>query len=205
MSSKLLVIVALALLLSIGLFLAQALFARPDQMVKRIPTDCYSVLDDSHLSLDRTTNTFEPHSARGYPGSSETADRYSCEPADASKLNGDSQLLRGYYATGFEAPSFQPCDSRETWWVSGAMVELDIAHRRIVGSATPNDKVKPIYVELMGEVSDLGGYGHFGMSDREMKVDSLVVADRVYETDRQCKPIGNWRPSIVINREKNYE
>jgi len=204
-SYKLLVIVVPALLVSIGLFLIQVLFTQPDQVVKRIPTDCDYVLDDSHLSMDSSANAYQPRSTRGYPGSSETADRSSCEPEDASKLSGNSQLLRGYYASGFEVSTFQPCDSRETWWVSGSMVELDMAHRRIVGSAAPNDKVKPIYVELMGEVSGLGSHGHFGVSDRELKVDTLVKADRIYETDRQCKPISRWRPSIVIDPREDYQ
>ena len=79
-----------------------------------------------------------------------------------------AQIFRGWYASGFETESFQPCDTREQWWVIAP------------GSLTARyDSVaqhgyQEIFVVVRGDTSGLGRVGHLGQYDRYLTVREVI-------------------------------
>jgi len=78
--------------------------------------------------------------------------------APASIPNGPhSGFFVGYYTWGFETSSFQPCGLDERWWLVGDAELL----RRVDGGP-------PVYLEIHGDLSGIGQYGHRNAYRREL-------------------------------------
>ncbi|AOS98408.1 hypothetical protein AUP74_03042 [Microbulbifer aggregans] len=77
----------------------------------------------------------------------------------------EDNIYRGHYAAGFEMSSFIPCDKNGYWWVStDEKSALYKEYERV------SDEYEPVYMELVGTLSERGYYGHFGVSERELIV-----------------------------------
>ena len=108
---------------------------------------------------------------------------------DNGVIDPKPQTYKGYYYEGLEASNFYPCDYGEHWWIEPQVTYLSREYRRITSiQRVAADDIEPIYVELRGRLSELGKYGHMGLAHRKFDVDKVVVTNRVYQTDRQCKP-----------------
>ncbi len=94
-------------------------------------------------------------------------------PYPKSKLETlEGTLYKGYYAYGFETNNFMPCNSEEVWWVESNLPA-------IAKEADAEYKILPnslYYIELGGEISAPGNYGHLGASDRELMIRVVKVA-----------------------------
>jgi hypothetical protein len=83
-----------------------------------------------------------------------------------------SDAQRGHFSYGFETVSFQPCNSDEQWWVTGdagAMQALVDQYEEVAQA-----QYEAVYVELQGDVSAAGAYGHLGAYQREFAVSEVV-------------------------------
>jgi hypothetical protein len=81
-------------------------------------------------------------------------------PAPSAKTN----LFRGYYTWAFEISRFTPCGSSEEWWLSGDL------------SGLPDNRVPgaPLYIEVRGDLSPEGQYGHLGAYKRQLEVREIT-------------------------------
>jgi len=93
----------------------------------------------------------------------------------------ESGIYRGHYTFGFEHSDFQPCERSEMWWVSLEEGE-NLAKAAM---ATPGITNATVYVEVKGEVSATGHYGHLGLFKREIVVRQILVVRPVAPDD--CK------------------
>ncbi|HEY4670390.1 MAG TPA: hypothetical protein VIH05_11495 [Tepidiformaceae bacterium] len=90
-------------------------------------------------------------------------------PQQAAQPGGSTEgFVRGRYLAAFEVSSFQPDGSTERWWTSFHDHLADEA-RELVDAA----RGTPIEVELAGELSDLGEFGHMGLYSRELRVHAI--------------------------------
>ena len=79
-----------------------------------------------------------------------------------------NDTLKGHYSSGFESSTFKPCNSDELWWTNGGTSQLF----SIYGSIATTD-YESVFVQVKGDVSELGTYGHLGMYDKEFTVTDL--------------------------------
>lgn len=86
----------------------------------------------------------------------------------------------GYYAFALEQATFQPCGSSEQWWVSRATTEIAqfIDANRSVFEST--DPLEPglsgtVYVQIQGQRSGPGVYGHLGLYGYELHMERSPV------------------------------
>ena len=83
----------------------------------------------------------------------------------------ESGIYRGHFTFGFEHSDFHPCDRNEMWWVSWEKGEkLADAAMAIKGITNAT-----VYVEVQGDVSATGHYGHLNGYKREIVVRKILV------------------------------
>jgi hypothetical protein len=85
------------------------------------------------------------------------------------------------YGSGFEEMSFQPCNSRERWWV-GDPGPLGKAYRDMGAG-----EYEPVFVIVRGDTSGLGKVGHLGAYQRYLRVREVVRIGR--PTDKPLPPL----------------
>jgi hypothetical protein len=85
---------------------------------------------------------------------------------------GGPDLHQGFFSYGFETVAFRPCGSAEQWWVvgDGAAMETLIEQYSAVAGADYAE----VYVEVRGDPSDPGTYGHLGAYTRELSLTEVV-------------------------------
>ena len=95
----------------------------------------------------------------------------------------EPERLTGHYTVQWEEQSFQPCGSREKWWVSDPGPLL-ARYRELVRG----DHWGTVYVTVRAEVTGRGSFGHLGMFPRAMAVREVVRADSAGSGD--CRERG---------------
>jgi len=95
----------------------------------------------------------------------------------ASVSGPESGRYTGLYSQGFEVDSFQPCGSRESWWVTDGE-ELRRRYRAIATA-----QYQQVYVELRGTIGPEGKYGHMGAHTRELSVQEVLTIREARQTD----------------------
>jgi hypothetical protein len=90
------------------------------------------------------------------------------EPGEPVRLP-QVREFRGIYAAGFEQESFQPCGSRERWWVINPD-SLRAAYNRAGAGA-----YQPVYAVVRGDTTRAGYYGHLGTYRRYLQVFEVVL------------------------------
>lgn len=83
------------------------------------------------------------------------------------------------FSLGFESSKFEPCNKNEKWWVD-APQEFYKDYMSITDSRY---KYIPIYIEVTGDVSVLGTYGHLGAYDREFTIIRVVTMRKATKHD----------------------
>ena len=68
-----------------------------------------------------------------------------------------------YYMNGFEVSLFRPVNSHERWWLAGTGTII-----------CPLPANSYIYLEVVGELSFKGRYGHNGLYDRQLRTVEVV-------------------------------
>ncbi len=86
----------------------------------------------------------------------------------------ESGTWEGYVIFGRGSSSFNPCGSRETWWVkskgfSKVAEKLQADYERIA-----QKPYEPVYARLRGEVSRKGQYGRLGSYQRVLYVEEVL-------------------------------
>lgn len=96
----------------------------------------------------------------------------------------EPERIRGHYTVQFEEQSFQPCGSREKWWVSdpGPLMRR---YREAMGD---HGDYGTVYVDGTAEVSGRGRFGHLGMFPRTLAVREVREVRRAGEND--CRANG---------------
>ena len=89
-----------------------------------------------------------------------------------------AERYEGVYTSGFEVNGFQPCGSKDSWWVT----EGDL-HTRYKAVATQD--YEPVYVEVAADVGPTGKFGHMGAYTREIAVKDVIVMRPLRDSD--CK------------------
>ena len=85
--------------------------------------------------------------------------------------------FRGTYINAFETSVFIECGAPDGWWT-----DLGPGHPAVDGAlltATGAERRVELYLAVRGRLSAPGKYGHMGVYDRELTVDS-VEAVRVW-------------------------
>jgi hypothetical protein len=94
----------------------------------------------------------------------------------------EPERLTGHYTVQWEEQSFQPCGSREKWWVSDPGPLLARYRGLVKGD------YGTVYVTVRAEVTGRGSFGHLGMFPRAMAVREVVQADSAGSGD--CRERG---------------
>ena len=89
----------------------------------------------------------------------------------------EPQRLSGHYTVQWEEQSFQPCGSREKWWVSDPGPLLPRYRELVKGD------YGTVFVTVRAEVTGRGMFGHLGMFPRATAVREVVRASQAAEGD----------------------
>lgn len=93
------------------------------------------------------------------------------------KAGDEGEHFSGYYAYGFEESRFAPLGKKERWWLD-----------KLPPCVEPADKVSggtPIlYIEVVGNLSSVGSFGHLGKYSRELVVKSFLVCRKLNPGER---------------------
>ena len=94
---------------------------------------------------------------------------------------------RGHYERRFEVSAFTPCGSDEAWWVGEGpaepWTELERGAARALGDSLAMYRGARLYVELRGDTTGRGAYGHLGAYPRELTLRSVSVVQRRRSSD----------------------
>jgi hypothetical protein len=98
-----------------------------------------------------------------------------------------SSVYRGQLHYGFEKSSFTPCGSSEEWWVEGEVKDIGefVDNEPSLLQSGEIHKYGTLYVELRGDISPEGHYGHLHKYKRLFVV-SEVVEVRL-QSSADCK------------------
>jgi hypothetical protein len=92
--------------------------------------------------------------------------------------------FRGHYSSGFEHSGFAPCDG-ESWWTTFSGNMTSDAEGALGPDPQNEGAPSGIYMEIDGEISELGMWGHLGQYDRELVVTHMYY--RQYPTTLDCE------------------
>ena len=88
------------------------------------------------------------------------------------ELDTDAKEYSGLYSREFEAVHFIECGSDENWWANtDPEIDYDIKMKYL---SRKNTEVKYIFVRVKGVLSEIGKFGHFGMSERELNIQEIL-------------------------------
>jgi hypothetical protein len=82
----------------------------------------------------------------------------------------EPQRLTGHFTVQWEEQSFQPCGSREKWWVSDPGPLLPRYRELVKG------EYGSVFVTVQAEVTGRGQFGHLGMFPRAAAVREVIEA-----------------------------
>jgi hypothetical protein len=80
----------------------------------------------------------------------------------------EAEVFSGYYAYGFEESLFAPIGKNERWW-------LLKAPPCVKAVASPSNSTPILYLEVKGNLSPKGAYGHLGQYSRELDPKEFLV------------------------------
>jgi|GEM_PF-1722531 len=100
-----------------------------------------------------------------------------CNPSPPTKTTG---VFLGHYNLGFEVSVFIPCDRGEAWWTGFDNNEIWKTFEKAVEANKGY-----IYVEVEGELSPPGRYGHLGYYCRQLTVKKVTLVRA--STPDDCK------------------
>jgi len=97
----------------------------------------------------------------------------------------ESGIWEGHVIFGRGGSSFNPCGSKETWWVKskgfGKTAEkLQEDYNRIA-----QKPYEPVYVRVSGDISRKGQYGRLGSYQRVLYIEEVLEIRPKQDTD--CK------------------
>jgi len=105
----------------------------------------------------------------------------SSDNADTNEFKLDSipsDSIKGVFSSGFESSSFIPCNSNERWWTNGGNSQLFSIYGGIASDAEPF-----VFIQVEGDVSDIGLFGHLGLYDREINITQLFQMKKFQDGD----------------------
>jgi hypothetical protein len=88
----------------------------------------------------------------------------------AAERGMEPERLSGHYTVQWEEQSFQPCGSREKWWVSDPGPLLPRYRELVKGD------YGTVFVTVRAEVTGRGMFGHLGMFPRAAAIREVVSA-----------------------------
>ena len=110
-------------------------------------------------------------------------------------------LHRGHYESRFEVSAFQPCGSTEVWWLEPGepepWYELERRATRALGDNLAMANGAGVYVELRGDTTSSGRYGHLGGYERRVTLRSIEIVRRMRPSDcanARSSSSNLWRP-----------
>lgn len=80
----------------------------------------------------------------------------------------EPQRYEGFFKQGFETESFQPCGSKEEWWVTEG-AELRQRYNEVADL-----NYDPVYVVVRGQLGPEGKFGHLGLYTRQIAVSEVI-------------------------------
>ena len=90
------------------------------------------------------------------------------------------EIYRGHYVSAFERKIFVPCGVDEMWWFNGAgksfysELEEFIKKNSLRSRKSDMKPNTPFYIEVRGEKSAKGKWGHRGLYQYELNVTELI-------------------------------
>lgn len=90
-----------------------------------------------------------------------------------AKASASASTFRGYYVFGHGANRFEPCGSRQRYWVVGdqeLLLQLRAAYQRLARSPEA-----PVYVELKGALGPRPSFGAAASHDGVLLVQQILA------------------------------
>ena len=80
---------------------------------------------------------------------------------------------KGVYRAGFETQMFTPCGGKEGMWVEGKYQEIDDYISK-TSNPTSTFYTTEVYVEIQGDVSPPGTYGHMDAFQQQINIVDII-------------------------------
>ncbi len=85
------------------------------------------------------------------------------------------RIFIGQYFNGLVVTAFQACGSSERWWVRADQAVMSALY----AAAPPRGSLSDgfwLNVEVEGDLSEIGGYGHLSQYPRELHITRVITA-----------------------------
>jgi len=104
-----------------------------------------------------------------------------CATSPASEGGAQFERYSGFYRQGFEQSDFYPGDGGGPWWLS---YDGDFWSRiEPFGKGAGRGNYVLVRIEVAGELSAVGDYGHLGAYQRELRVERLLSVDAASDAE----------------------
>ena len=97
----------------------------------------------------------------------------------------ESGTWEGHVIFGRGGSSFNPCGSKETWWVKSKGFSKTAEKLQEQYNGIAQKPYEPVYVRISGEISRKGQYGRLGSYQRVLYVEEVL--DIHPKQDDDCK------------------
>jgi len=99
----------------------------------------------------------------------------------------ESGVWEGHVTFGRGGSSFNPCGSKETWWVKSKGFTKTAEKLQEEYQSIAQKPYEPVYVRISGDVSRKGQYGRLGSYQRVLYVEEVLEIRP--KSDNDCKPV----------------
>lgn len=112
--------------------------------------------------------------------------------AEKNVADTGGESFRGYYVSTASGGSFQSCDRRQDWWVTGAEEMLEALQRRYNDIAAEN--LEMVYVELRGRAGKAVDSGPGADFVGAVDVTTVNLMRPILEHDCRARPVRSTAP-----------
>lgn len=105
----------------------------------------------------------------------------SCSSINESLDNDPKNTLSGYYTYGHEVNTFQLCNNKDVFWVTGENETLELMNKSYYDFTS--EPYEEVFIKVIGSFSKKGIDGFSADYDGEIKIKKLISMQKKSVTD----------------------
>ncbi len=105
----------------------------------------------------------------------------SCSSINRSLDNEPENTLAGYYTYGHEVNTFQPCNDKEVFWVTGEDETLERINKSYYNFTS--EPYEEVFIKIIGSLSEKGTSGFSTDYDGKIQIKQLIHMQKKSSTD----------------------
>lgn len=105
----------------------------------------------------------------------------SCSSINGPLDNEPENTLTGYYTYGHEVNTFQPCNDKDVFWLTGENETLELMNKSYYNSTS--QPYEEVYIKVIGSFSEKGTSGFSSDYDGELQIKKLIHMQKKSSTD----------------------